>query len=874
MGALMVYLILAFGSRGSLWSDVEQAKTVGNIVEIIGRFFVGLPLSIIDLIPIIFAFVMIVAVIFDRPIKALWGVFLLPLIFSHGLYFFLKIIGFVVSWQLIAATILLSALTIYVLFVFDRCKKIEKHKLILNFNVEITKYNLLVTAILCLVIVSSFLPTIGAADKVELVLDIANSSQNSNGFLSGLGRLANGGLSITLKIFNGIIYFIKIPILVAAFVELFDLKKKKDLMPVINKFLLVYTMIVLGGLDFMIKRMGLEGLFEVSIFANLVVFLLIAWLIVEIILVRELGQLAKNASKKMIEKYNLYFNITSESKFSIDNIKASMYKIPILGKQIAKYFDNTDNEGMEDEFIQSEIIDDDYNATRKTEVTPKSESDRYDLQAQVENIQTIKEDRLLKLKEKFKSSILFGWEFVKKYKYITSITALVVIALFAFTVNYTAMSQYKKDYINTMEPGFTLNEIDIQEVERSGGNKFVSVLAKEVKGNIQIEKETEIKYYKNKLSWKYDCVNTFKILDEQVINEINQKDIVRIILEHCVPEDIMIDEEMIIKQMNNNKSSRKIVKTTLKNDIKEKNFLFSIGDLIELKISPLIYNETDDYSSANIMVSLSVIGDEFSGTINNEIVYNHDEEEWRCNTDELSRELHIVPNDPIDNQLALDYLKNHESITHQKAELFVVDNILEVDNNNICRSLLEFEVKSMENPFYNTETIYKGVFVFTEDQWILDDVSAISSQVTKNQSIFKTYRGKYYKERPDIDGEVFISDLPINLVIDKVDENGNILGSIELDVYQEVDYIQTKKLSLIIDPSDLSNSSITNPDFEIKKEVFSLFVSVVQVLDVSVQLESLQYDEVNKKFTGELKVSGNVTREKDFRSDTLKFEVK
>ncbi|PKM57365.1 MAG: hypothetical protein CVU98_06455 [Firmicutes bacterium HGW-Firmicutes-3] len=83
-----------------------------------------------------------------------------------------------------------------------------------------------------------------------------------------------------------------------------------------------------------------------------------------------------------------------------------------------------------------------------------------------------------------------------------------------------------------------------------------------------------------------------------------------------------------------------------------------------------------------------------------------------------------------------------------------------------------------------------------------------------------------------------------------------------------------RSFNVTIDLDEPQNSFISNPEFQIQKEVISFFLTINKSLDIRVNIQDIKFDERENKFYGELEVSGHILRGDGVRSDTLLFEVR
>lgn len=331
---LWLYLISINGSKGYFFSDEGVLGIIGTGADIIIGFVAGIPLLFIDLMPVILTTVLIIFHFLDKPIKKLFLSSLLFLLITHFFYYGLSSIGFVRSGSLNFAGFILFILTLFFLFSNETNRTASKVIIKREWLVKLEMYNLLMGGFLIfLVVMVLFTPFIGLSNEADAVVDFIGAAGSMDQRFVETTGLITETVDYGVNLINLPTILLKIPFLVISIFTLIKLYKNKEEIFTIPLAVIIIGILTFNGVPLVLERLKMDELFSVSGTVKMLGYLLMAWVIFEMVFVKELGNMIKTVG---VTRAGEFADLLKESRFSPTRIMNSVSKIPFIGKKVDK----------------------------------------------------------------------------------------------------------------------------------------------------------------------------------------------------------------------------------------------------------------------------------------------------------------------------------------------------------------------------------------------------------------------------------------------------------------------------------------------------------------------------------------------------------
>ncbi|MDH8677391.1 hypothetical protein QE109_04480 [Fusibacter bizertensis] len=341
---LWLYFLTINSSKGSFFSDEGGVGVLGSFVEIVIRLVAGLPLVIIDMIPLIAVIILIVLHFMDKPIKKVF-LSLLPLILiSHFLYVAMSIVGFVYSSSFYFAGFFLFILTLYMLLIKENKARAMKSFYSKSFEIKLVKYNLSILIFLAIItLIAVFTPFLGYSNEVGAFLDMVEATGSLSGDVSKVTNSFSSAAYETIENINSSLVMMKLPFLILSFLAIYRALKNKNQVFMLPLSLLVMGMITFIGLPLGLEKLKIDEVFTVSSVIKWIGYLMFMWMLFEMVFVREVQKYVKAYGKKGVERLGNFAVLSEKSRFTSQAIMRQFSKIPFFGKKIGMKYTSTNN---------------------------------------------------------------------------------------------------------------------------------------------------------------------------------------------------------------------------------------------------------------------------------------------------------------------------------------------------------------------------------------------------------------------------------------------------------------------------------------------------------------------------------------------------
>ncbi|PKM57364.1 MAG: hypothetical protein CVU98_06450 [Firmicutes bacterium HGW-Firmicutes-3] len=147
----------------------------------------------------------------------------------------------------------------------------------------------------------------------------------------------------------------------------------------------------------------------------------------------------------------------------------------------------------------------------------------------------------------------------------------------------------------------------------------------------------------------------------------------------------------------------------------------------------------------------------------------------------------IIPNEPI-NEAELKVLLRKSNLSDKNLEVLkIISNEVVTNDSKTYELNIDVEMIDGLGTFAREILVFNLKVYFEEGEWILSGYEEVSSQVIKYEDMFREYTGLYYMIRDNVDSDIFVSGLAFTLDIQDVDYDGNLVGYINLESYEDID---------------------------------------------------------------------------------------
>ncbi|HKM04503.1 MAG TPA: hypothetical protein VJZ04_07885 [Lachnospiraceae bacterium] len=167
----IIYLILVLGSKGYFDVDDSVESVRDGIIKLIKHFVIGIPMFIINILPVLVSGGIIVLSALNKPVKKLFLSTMILIVVYHIFYFILSIGSFTLSWQFLSSTILFIVLFFYFILGSEAKAKARKPIFEFEFDFKLSKYNMSVAGVMIVLLVMTVVsPMVVIGDGAEFAL--------------------------------------------------------------------------------------------------------------------------------------------------------------------------------------------------------------------------------------------------------------------------------------------------------------------------------------------------------------------------------------------------------------------------------------------------------------------------------------------------------------------------------------------------------------------------------------------------------------------------------------------------------------------------------------------------------------------------------